>query len=136
MANPLSDQFYQEMQQIANELHFEYQQGAVTITRKEPGPVNPDTPWIPGPPVETVYSLMAIVSGVGQDEIDGTQIVASDKVVQMAVLVRDGSGAEVTDFVPQMTDTLRIDGMPHAIKRIDPEPAAGIPVYFEIYVAG
>jgi len=131
----ISDAFYNEMQVISNELHTEYAQGHVTLTKVLRAAADENSPWLPGLPTETVYTLQSIVEGVPKSHVDGTTILSSDLKVQCAVLATDAGGAKV-NIDPSMQDILRIGDRPHQIKRIEPEPAAGIPVYFDIYVAG
>jgi hypothetical protein len=130
----VSDQFYLEMQQVSNELTAEYIQGTVTLTHNIRGAADPDSPWLPGLPTSTVYTLSTIVEGVGENRIDGTTILAGDLKVQCAVQATDDAGAKV-NIDPRVDDILRIGDRPHQIKKIEAVPASGIPVYFDIFVA-
>ena len=131
----ISDAFYLEMQQVSNELHTEYAQGTVTLTRIARGSADPNSPWLPGLPTETVYRLESVVEGVNKNHINGTTILAGDLKVQCAVLATDEAGAKV-NIEPRMDDVLRIGDRPHQIKQIEIGPSSGIPVYFLIFVAG
>lgn len=107
--------------------------GTVTLTRTTTGTPDPATPWIPGTPSTAVYTLSARVDGVAADRVDGTTILASDLMV--IVSPRATLAGSPVDLVPQMSDTLTIDGAVKAIKRIDAVPAAGPAARFNIYVA-
>lgn len=107
--------------------------GVVTLTRITTGPPDPDTPWTPGAPTETVYDLDAVVKGATGDYIDGTTVVASDlMVVASPIARRAGISAAI---VPVMSDTLKIDGETKVIKLIKPSPASGDAALFRIFVA-
>jgi hypothetical protein len=131
----ISDAFYLEMQQVSNELHTEYAQGTVTLTRITRAAADPNSPWLPGLPTEMVYRLESVVEGVNKSHIDGAVILAGDLEVQCAVLATNEAGAKV-NIEPRMDDVLRIGDRPHQIKKIEAGPASGIPVYFLIFVAG
>lgn len=92
-----------------------------------------ETPWQPGEPTETTYSLDAFVTGVTAQYIDGTTVIASDLMV-VASPRATLAGAPV-DLVPQMGDLIVIDGQRKEIKRISPAPAAGAPALYRIFVA-
>lgn len=130
----VSDAFYLEMQTVSNELTAEYIQGTVTLTRIVRAMADPESPWLPGIPAETVYTLTTVVEGVGKNHVDGTTVLAGDLKVQCAVLASDADGAK-GNIEPRMDDVLRIGDRPHQIKKIEAVPASGIPVYFDIYVA-
>ncbi|KAF0102233.1 MAG: hypothetical protein FD144_2668 [Rhodospirillaceae bacterium] len=107
--------------------------GTVTLTRTTPGTPDPSTPWIPGSPSTAIYTLAARVDGVAADRIDGTTILATDLMV-IASPRATLAGAAV-DLVPQISDTLSIDGAAKTIKKIEQVPAAGAAVRYHIFVA-
>lgn len=107
--------------------------GTVTLTRTTPGTPDPSTPWIPGSPSTAIYTLAARVDGVAADRIDGTTILATDLMV--IVSPRATLAGVSVDLVPQITDTLAIDGAAKTIKKIEQVPAAGAAVRFHIFVA-
>lgn len=118
---------YGDLQGIASGILKEFRQGVIQITRTVTTPSNPSTPWIPGEETTTTYTLDATARGVPTKFIDGTLIQASDLLVTAAVH---------PSITPQMGDDLTIDGVSHAIKKIEPKPAAGTPVAVLIFVAG
>lgn len=80
---------YGRMQGTASRLMQRFNQGTVTLTKATPGEPDPETPWMPGEPTETVYVLDATVSaitGANAKYIDGTVITASDLVVTCGVI--------------------------------------------------
>lgn len=107
--------------------------GTVTLTRTTPGTPDPSTPWIPGSPSTATYTLQARVDGVAADRIDGTTILATDLMVIASP--RATLAGVAVDLVPQITDTLAIDGAVRAIKKIEAVPAAGAAARFHLYVA-
>lgn len=117
---------YGRMQATAGRLLDRFAQGAVTLTRTVPGEPDPETPWVPGTPVTTTYTLDATAKGVSKEFIDGTAIVATDIEVTAAVFGAD----------PAMTDTLAIDGNAVTLLRIMPLPAAGTVVAWKFVVRG
>lgn len=113
----------------------EFSIGTVTLTRSAPGePEDAQKPWIPGPPTETVYALDARVDGVSAEYVDGTLIVASDRVVITSPQARAADGA-VVDIVPQMGDVIHVDGEPKAVKKVEAVPAAGPAARFHVFIA-
>src|SRR5512139_704123 len=107
---------YDDLRVIASEVLAEFQQGSVTLVRRTYGVPDPQTPWTPGDVTETTeYTLAAVVRGVKKQHVDGTLILASDLMVTC--------NADLVE--PLMSDVLKIDGVPHAIRRIEPIPAAG-----------
>jgi len=95
------------------------------LVRTVPSEPDPQTPWLPGEPTETVHALNAAVRGVAAKYIDGTTVVASDLQIMCTV----------PPVEPQMTDVYSIDGHAHVPKRILPIPAAGEPCAYLIIVA-
>lgn len=111
-----------------------WKQGVVTLTRTASASPDPSTPWIPGAPTETVYTLDAVVTGVAADKVDETLILATDLQVVASPRARLSDGTQV-DVVPQASDIITIDGEAKVIKRVDPHPAAGDAARFDIFVA-
>lgn len=122
---------YARMQATASRLLNRFAQGAITLTRTTAGASDPETPWIPGTPTTATYDLDATVAAVTVDQanakyIDGTVITSADLVVTCAVPA----------VVPQLTDTVTIDGAVRTIKKIVRLPAAGTVVAFKLFVQG
>lgn len=119
--------FYSEMQGVASEVLAEFKQGTVVLRRTVPGASDPSTPWIPGDPVVTDYTLDAVVSGVAQEYENGTTIVGTDLQVTCAVPA----------VMPDMTtDTLLVDGVAVVVIKNMPIPEAGTPVAYRFIVKG
>lgn len=117
---------YARMQATASRLLSRFAQGAVTLTRTIPGEPDPETPWIPGEPTVTTYTLDATVRGVAKEFIDGTTILATDLEVTAAALGTD----------PGPGDTLAIDGQTVTIIKQMRVPAAGTLVCWKWIVRG
>lgn len=136
----MSDPYAYARSRVASKLAI-WNTGAVTLTRSTPGAPEEATPWIPGEPTLDVYELDARVDGVAEEYINETTILASDLMViaspKAVHTLTDGDPADgaVVDLVPQMTDTLAIDGAAKVIKKIDAIPAAGPAARFHIFVA-
>jgi hypothetical protein len=111
----------------------QWKTGTVTLTRTVTGDPDPSTPWIPGSPTSTVYTLDAVVTGVSGDQVDDTLILATDLQVIASPSARLADGTEVT-IEPQADDVVSIDGEAKVIKRIDAHPAAGLAARFDIFV--
>lgn len=107
--------------------------GSITLTRTALAASDPATPWVPGASTETVYTVDAFVTGVTEQFIDGTTVLASDLMVVMAP--KATLAGSPVDIAPLMTDTLTIGGTVKAIKRIAPAPVAGPPALYRIFVA-
>lgn len=125
--------FYDDMAAIASEVLAEFKQGSATLTRQVDSgtPVDADAPWLGNVKTPQTYDLDAAVSAVTVDQatakfVDGTTIMASDLTVTCAV----------PEVIPNMSDTLTLDGVDRAIKKIVVIPAAGTPVAVKIIVAG
>lgn len=107
------------------ELTF-YQQGTIVLSRTVAGEVDPAAPWVE--PAATLQSetLIGVASGVSEEFVDNTAIVASD--------------IEVRCVPPAMgvmaTDTVTIDGKATTILAIKPMPAAGLAVVQRLIVKG
>jgi hypothetical protein len=107
--------------------------GPVTLTRSTPGAPDPSTPSTPGTPTLAVYTLDARVDGVAAEFIDGTTVIATDRMVIASP--KATLGGNVVDIVPQMSDTLSIDGAVAVVKKIEAVPAAGPAARFNIFIA-
>lgn len=108
--------------------------GTVTLTRTAVAASETTTPWIPGAVTTTdVYELDAVVRGVADDYVDGVTIVVTDLMVIASPIAR--LSGETAAIVPNMTDTIQIDGATKAIKQIKPAPASGDAAVFRIFVA-
>ncbi len=121
--------FYAEMQGIASGILAEFKQGTITLSRTPTAAPETETPWEPGAPTTTTYTLDAVARGANQTEIgsaytNGTLVLASDLVVTCAV----------PEVEPQMTDAVTIDGREYVIKGISRKPAAGTPVAYALFV--
>lgn len=125
--------FYGDLQGIAAGILKEFRQGTIELSRTTTEPGNPSTPWIPGESTTVTYTLDAVARAMpdsrigGQSDIPGTLILASDLLVTAAVH---------PSVTPQLPDVVTIDGVSHAIKKIEPNPAAGTPVAFVLFVSG
>lgn len=109
--------------------------GTVTLTRVTRADPDPSTPWKPGAVTSTaVYTLDARADGTAGEYADGSTVLAADRMV-IASPRATLNGAAV-EIIPEMTDTLTIEGEANVIKRIDAVPAAGAAVRFHIFVAG
>lgn len=112
-----------------------YGSGTVTLTRATRAAPDPSTPHIPGEVTGVeFYTLDARVDGVAAEFIDGTTIVATDRMVIASPKATDTNGA-IVDIVPRQSDTLTVDGAVKVIKKIEAVPAAGPAARFHIFVA-
>lgn len=117
--------------------------GTITLTRKTPGEREEGAgAWTAPPTTLDVYALDARVDGVAAEHVDGTLILATDRVVIMSPKARhtysDGepvTGTPTVDLEPRPSDVLQIDGKDEVIKKIEAVPAAGPAAMFHIFVA-
>ena len=118
--------FYDEIQDVASEVLAEFAQGVVTVTR--PGGTIPGkNPWDPEIVVEEqVFTLSATVAAIGDEFIDGTTILATDRMVTAAAF----------GDVPQVGDELAIDGKVVSIVKQMRVPAAGTLIVWRWIVRG
>ncbi|MCW5733486.1 MAG: hypothetical protein KIS73_05145 [Enhydrobacter sp.] len=77
------------------------------------------TPWAAGPAVLDSYTFKGRITGVAAQYMTDATILASDLMVTAGTKATDADGA-IVDLAPRMGDTLRIDGVDRAIKRIVP----------------
>lgn len=106
--------------------------GTVTLTRSIPATPSAQTPWVPGTTL-SVYTLDARVDGVNAEYINGTTILATDRMViasPEALLA-----GEVVSIEPRSSDVLSIDGDEVVIKEVKAIPAAGLAALFHIVIA-
>jgi len=81
-------------------------------------------PWDAPTTATDWTALNAIARGVSQALVDGTQVLASDLMILVAV----------ADYQYQASDLIRLDGKQVAIVRVDKIPAAGDPVVIRFIV--
>lgn len=112
--------FYQDVQNVASEVLREFKQGEIKYIKVTPGK---GPKHAPGAPTETVYDVDAAARGVQFKYIDGTQIVASDMQIVMAVR---------PDVTPDMKGFVSVDGVRYKIKACMAVPPAGTPVAHKI----
>jgi hypothetical protein len=114
---------YGRMQGTATRLLDRFAQGTVTLKRitLTPG----ENEW--HPPVETpvTYPLKATVKRLHQRYENGVLIVETGDMVTFAV----------PEVVPELTDTLVIDGVERAITNLTPIPPVGIVVAHKVWCA-
>ena len=112
--------FYEEMQATATEMLTEFNQGAIVFTPMVAGANEWDAKTL-GTPIPLSATVMGAESKYWNDLI--TQ---SDLKVTSAVF----------SSVPTMDGLITIDGNQKQIIRIDPLPAAGTTVAWQIFVKG
>jgi hypothetical protein len=119
--------FYDEMQGVATEILGEFKQGIIKlVVPGSPVQVSPPLePWQDEPVGEPIaHILRAVVKGIDQRFVDGTTVLASDKMVTFAV----------PPVTPTMAHRIDIDGDLHAIEHIEALPAAGTTVAYRARV--
>jgi hypothetical protein len=116
--------FYDEMRGVADELLGEFKQGAVSLKRKT-GTTPGENEWDPPVDVFTTYPLTATVKRLHQRYENGVLIVETGDMVTFA-------GPAV---VPEITDTLIIDGVERVITNLTPIPGAGTTVVWKAWCA-
>ena len=116
--------FYGRMQQQHERLSARYGQGTVEVGRVETVPG--ETEFDP-PTTTTVYETVnGIVQGVSPEFADGSTILVSDLQVQIG---------KPAGTAPVPGDLVRLDGSAvHSIMSIEPTPAAGDPVGYELRI--
>lgn len=114
--------FYDRIRARHERLMGDYGHGSVVLvkTTTTPGAEPYDPPVI----VETEETLDAIVSGVSEEFVDGSSIVATDLSVQCGV---------PTDM-PNAGDIVKVDGNARAVLAVHPLPGAGDPVAVRMIV--
>ena len=113
---------YSRLTRIHDRLTARHGQGVVeiTITTTVPGA----EPWDPPETTTVDTAVDAVVSGVGEEFVDGSTIVASDLMVQIAAV----------DDPPEVGDTIKIDGASKAVLAVHNVPGAGDPVALRLIV--
>jgi len=112
--------FYQDMQNTADELMAEFNQGVITYT-----PVTPDTSGYGAPVEGTPITLDATALGVSQRYLNEL-ITSSDIEVTTAVF----------EPMPTNDGIIHIDGVQRQIISVKALPSAGIPSVYKIFVKG
>lgn len=93
---------------------------------------DPAEPWNPGMRELGSPSRIPLDAAVrGRSSTAGERYYANGQLVLASNLVVKCAVPEVE---PEMEDRIEIDGVEHAIMAIDPKPAAGPPVAYEITV--
>lgn len=115
--------FYGEMAEMAGELLAEFAQGAVSLSRVTATPG--ENPWDPPTETAVTYPLKATVKRLHQRYENGVLIVETGDMVTFAV----------PEVVPELTDTLVIDGKERAITNLTPIPPAGTVVAYKAWCA-
>lgn len=106
--------------------------GVVTLTRSSLAAPEVETPWVPGAATTNVYTLDARVDGVIDDYINGSTILATDRMVIASP--KASLDGVVVDIEPRSSDVLSIDGEAVVIKEIKAIPAAGAAAMFHIII--
>ena len=113
---------YERIKRIHDRLTARHGQGVVeiSVTTTVPGP----EPWSPPETTTVDTEVDAVVSGVGEEFVDGETIVASDLQVQIAAV----------DDPPAVGDTIKVDGATRAVLAVHSIPGAGDPVALRLIV--
>lgn len=139
--------FYDEMAAMASELLAPTSrdglgQGVITITRTVPGPVDPETEWIPGADTTTTYLMDGVAGSIGDEFVNGTTIFATDTMLTVAPTMTKThvNGAPVANEVVltalQPGDVVSIDGGVVSIVKEMRLPKAGTLVAWKLVVRG
>lgn len=114
--------FYDDMQNIATELLTEFKQGKIEYGQLTPGAGPADNP---GPSTIAWQTLKgATARGVSQKYVSLSLAVATDKQVIMLA----------NQIVPDVRDSVRIDGEELKLVHIIPRPAAGTVAAYTLIV--
>lgn len=115
---------YERLTRLHNRLAAKHGQGAVeiSVTTTTPG-LNP---WDPPTTTTVDTPVDAVVQGVGAEYVDGSSIVASDLVVQIAAV----------DDPPEVGQSIKVDGKSMSVLAVMPIPGAGDPVAIRLIVRG
>lgn len=123
----MSDDFYQEMQDVAGEILGEFHQGNVYLLRRPVDFQDAGRPWEPTPaaPAPDAELVNATVRRVDRKFIDGTKILGTEEQVIMPGSV---------DPAPLETDLIRFgeSGPLRRILGVFPIPPSGIPAVFNV----
>ncbi|MGX5827370.1 hypothetical protein [Mesorhizobium sp. 43Arga] len=123
--------FYDEMADMVSELlqpdaDGGLGQGLVQLKRETPGAVDPDQPWIPVEPTVQTWVLNAVLKRLHQRYENSVLIVETGDMVTFAV----------AGVVPEITDSIVINGADRAITNLTPIPPAGTVVAWKVWCAG
>lgn len=125
---------YEQMRDDVAAVLETWNTGTITLTRETRAEPDAETPWQPGAVTSTdVYTLAARADGTAGEYADGITVLATDRMVIASP--RATLNGAVVDIVPQITDTLEIDGEVRVIKKIEAVPAAGPAARFHIFIA-
>ncbi len=124
-----ADDFYAEMQGIANELLEEFKQATVKLVRT---PLGGGPKFNPGVGIPVKYTFKgATVRGVSRQYIDGKDIIGTDMQAVLSVAQVDETGAAVNPPIrPLVSDRLEINGEPYTIIADKTVPPAGVAVAY------
>lgn len=125
---------YARMAATADRLMQKVAQGVCTLTRSTPGTPDPETPWIPGTPTTEVFTLSATASGVSQEFINGTTILATDLMLTISPKMTGTAGEVDTDI--RSADVLAIDGKGVSVIKTMRLPSAGTLVAWRVIARG
>lgn len=120
----MSDAFYADMANTALGVIADFQQGALALERRTPAVGT--QPWEPGIPLTTVYPVIGVVQSVDRKLVDGTTVVATDR---LAILPANSLPVNVE---PQLSDRFMVDGIPTTIKKVIRVPEAGIVIVYRL----
>lgn len=115
--------FYDEMRGVADDLLAEFAQGSVQLKRVATTPG--ENPWDPPTETAVTYPIKATVKRLHQRYENGVLIVETGDMVTFAV----------PEVVPELTDTLVIDGKERVITNLTPIPPAGTVVAYKAWCA-
>jgi len=125
---------YEQMRDDVAAVLETWNTGTITLTRETRAEPDAETPWRPGAVTSTaVYTLDARADGTAGEYADGTVVLATDRMV-IASPRATLNGAAV-EIIPEMTDTLTIEGETKVIKKIDAVPAAGPAVRYHMFIS-
>lgn len=121
--------FYADMADTASGLLTEFGQ-TVTLTESVPGSYDPAT-GATGSASVTTQTGKAVMIDYSSRSIDGTLIMAGDKMLKLSPL--DTSGAQLTPPKPESTVTMA-DGTVWTVKRVEAKNPAGVAVLYTLQV--
>lgn len=125
---------YAKLQKRVAKIMPRVKQGVIQLKRSVPGVVDPEEPWIPVEPQETLITLDATVERRDQAFAKSTMIVERGDVLTISPLGRNAAGETVTIELHD-GDELVIDGDTRSITNIKRIPAAGTVVAWQAKVA-
>jgi hypothetical protein len=120
----MSDAFYTDMANTALGVIKDFQQGLLTLERRSL--VAGAEPWDPGVPQVQSYSVIGVVQSIDRRLVDGTTVLATDR---LAILPAHSLPANVA---PLTSDVLVIDNEPTVIKKVLRVPEAGIVIVYRL----